>query len=656
MKTLISLPILLLLHFNIAKAQSLKKVTTYYDVFNTKVHETYTTLSTPPYLIHGVYEKYDVYGALMTRGNYSQGKKNGKFTNYFATELTGIYGKAALGKIWSETNYINDKVDGLDKLYSVKNGQSVLIKQDTWVKGEKIKDEAWTDDGLQIKLVQMNGPCYEKYESGQKKAEYTLKAGKYEGKYLSWFQDGKPEVSSNYRDDKKNGKHIEYFKNGQIEFDATFVDDKMSGLVMLYFEDGSTRKRINYDPTTFSLLEEKIYSSKKVLSFDRTALSSSHFKTIIYDSITGVKREEKEEAIDKQTQQPVKDGKAIEFYSDGKISIEANYSMGKLHGSYKNFDKSGELIVSGELNSGYPVGVWMYHYDEKWNKVKSKSEASFFRKIDYGTGSSPWKTTDYYISGEKQFEGTLLNDTPEDLLTGKALFYYKNGKIEKEETYDNQGNLTGKSLAYYPSGKFAQELNYSQNQLSGAYVHYDQDGQVIATGSYKDDNKIGEWVIYLDSTRNLTSQKNLSVYIRNINYKDGQPAWVFKDLFMNNQIALEGSLAEEFPDKYYGEINYYNTAGKVIHKQHYMRPGDLVKEWKYFYSKQGNLVLEGRTDGPEIIWTEYLANGQTTTSYTPISDKRWTDKNYQPDDAKSKEPLKEKKKEGLKALKQIINN
>lgn len=651
----IALSIILFFQAIIVQGQTLKKVTTYYDVFSTKVHETYTTSSTPPYLIHGIYEKYDVYGALMTRGNYSQGKKNGKFTNYFSTEMTGIYGKSAFGKIWSETTYVNDKEDGMDKLYSVKNGQSVLIKQLTWVKGEKIKDEEWTEDGKQIKLIQMNGPCFEKFESGQKKAEYTLKAGKYEGKYLSWYPDGTPEVSSNYRDDKRNGKHTEYFKNGQIEFEATYLDNKMSGLVMLYFEDGSTRKKINYDPTTFSLLEEKIYSRAKILSFDRTALTGTHFKTIVYDSISGTKQEEKEEVFDTQTQSVVKDGKSTEYYSDGKIKIEATYVMGKLNGSYKKFDLNGALIESGELSNALPIGEWLFHYDEKWNKAKSKQEASYFRKIDYNTGRSPWKVTDFYISGEKQFDGLLLSDSPEDILTGKCIFYYKSGKIEKEENHDAQGNIHGTVTTYYPNGKVMQEMIYSQNEINGLYKHYDQAGEIIATGEYKNDDKIGNWTVYLDSVKMLTTSKKNSNYNRTLNYGNGQPVWAFKDYYMNSQIALEGSLAEEFPDKYLGEINYYNTNGKLIHKQHYMRPGDLVKEWKYFYSKQGNLALEGRTDGPEIIWTEYLPNGQTTTSYTPISDKRWTDKNYQPDSG-TKEVIKEKKKEGLKMLKQVINN
>src|SRR5690349_17856230 len=106
-----TLIVLLLIVSIAAESQNLKKVVTYYDVYKTKVHESYTTLPAAPYLMHGSYEKFDAYGAIMMKGNFSNGKKNGLFTNYFSTEMTGIYGKAALGKVWTKTNYVNDKED-----------------------------------------------------------------------------------------------------------------------------------------------------------------------------------------------------------------------------------------------------------------------------------------------------------------------------------------------------------------------------------------------------------------------------------------------------------------------------------------------------------------------------------------------------------------
>lgn len=494
----IKIALVLMTSVTVASAQNLKQVTTYYDIYKTKVQESYTTLPTPPYLMHGVYEKYDAYGALMTRGTYKEGKKNGKFTSYFSTEMTGLYGKAALGKVWSETNYVDDKEDGVDKLYSVKNGQTVLVKQYTWVKGTKIKDEEWTEDGKQTKLIQPNGPCFENYENGGKKLEYTLKTGKFEGKYTSWYPDGKVEVSTNYKDDKKNGKHIEYGKNGKPEFEATFVNDKMSGVATLWYPDGTVRKTVNYDPVTFNLIEEKEFSTKGLLKFQRSIVSGNKTKAITYDSISGAKSLEEEELSDPNTGEYIKHGRVIQYWSNGAIALEAQYQNGELSGTYKQLDPDGEIVSAGETKDGRTVGEWIFYYDEEFNQAESKKDASFLRKINYNSIEGPWPTTDFFISGSKQFEGFLAGVTP-DVPAGKCKYYFENGKISQ----DCEFNAKGKPLSlkiFDEEGKLLQEGTAVDPKapVTMNWIEYYPNGKVKAKGILNPTTgiKIATWTYY----------------------------------------------------------------------------------------------------------------------------------------------------------------
>lgn len=251
---------------------------------------------------------------------------------------------------------MNDKEDGLEQMFSIRNGEEVLIKLSTWSMRTKIKDEEWTEGIKHIKLIQLNGPCYELCENRTRKVEYTLKAGKYEGKYTSWYPDGTVEVSSNYKADKKNGKHIEYFKNGKPELEATYVDDKMTGLVSLSFADGTKRKIIGYDPTTFKLIEENEYSRKGILKFTRKLISGNQTKFTTYDSISGTKAFEEEELFDPQTNNYLRHGRVIQYHPNGQIAIDAQFLNGKLDGTFKHFDDSGEIISSGENKNGSTVG------------------------------------------------------------------------------------------------------------------------------------------------------------------------------------------------------------------------------------------------------------------------------------------------------------
>jgi antitoxin component YwqK of YwqJK toxin-antitoxin module len=486
-----------------AKSQNLKKVETYYDPYTkTKIHEAYTTLPTPPYPIHGVYKEWDQSGVLMKEITFQNGKKHGPYKVFINAGMASIWGKENVGKLYSVTNYSNDKLNGVDQMYSYKNGKAQIVLQKTWLNEKQVKEEAWTDDGNPIKLIQPDGPCFENYESGGKRFEYTLKAGKFEGKYTSWYPDGKVEVSTNYKDDKKNGKHIEYGKNGKPEFEATFVNDKMSGVVTLWYPDGTVRKTVYYDPVTFNLVEEKEFSTKGVLKFHRSIVSGNKTKAITYDSISGTRSLEEEELSDPNTGKYVKHGRVIQYWSNGAVALEAQYQNGKLNGNYKQLDPEGEIVSSGETKDGRTVGEWIFYYDEEFNQAESKKDASFYRKINYNSQEGPWPTTDYFISGGKQFEGFLAGVSP-DVPAGKCKYYFENGKISQDcefnakgkplslKIFDEEGTLLQEGTAvdpkapitmnwieYYPNGKVKAKgiLNPTTGIKIATWTYYDEAG------------------------------------------------------------------------------------------------------------------------------------------------------------------------------------
>jgi len=504
MKTLCKIIlIVLLVSSHSVLSQGLKKVVTYYDpITRTKVNESYTTLTTSPYPMHGTYEKYDAYGALMTRGTYSNGKKNGTFTNYFSTEMTGIYGRGSLGKVWTVTTYVNDKENGLDKMFSFSNEQSVLIKQYTWNMGTKIKDEEWNENGKQTKLIQMNGPCFEFHTNGNKKLEYTSKNGKYEGSYTSWYPNGQMEVSTTYLNDQENGKHVEFFESGKTQLEALYVKGKLSGDVTLYFDNGKIAKMLHYDPSSFNLTYEKEFALNTLPKFERQVITGDQCKSITYDTISGGKISETDEAYDAATGSYLKNGKAIKYFSDGKVLAEAAFERGIIQGHYVEYDEDGEVIKSGNYAEGYPAGEWLYYYDDEWNQIKSKRHATYFRKINYDSNQGPWPTTDYFASGAKQFEGMLAKINP-DQPVGKCKYYFDNGTLQQELEVANDGSI--KSLKIYSTdGKLNKEgMGVNTSYGPGVdWIEYYPDGKIKAKGKTVGEEKIGAWTYY-DATGNI---------------------------------------------------------------------------------------------------------------------------------------------------------
>jgi antitoxin component YwqK of YwqJK toxin-antitoxin module len=145
----------------------------------------------------------------------------------------------------------------------------------------------------------------------------------------------------------------------------------------------------------------------------------------------------------------------INYRSNGKIFADGIFSNGQPYGSYKEYDDSGEHIRSGEYENGEETGDWIIDYDEEWNKVTNKNEASFMRKINFTSAKGPWITTDFFITGEKQFEGMLAKVSP-DVPAGKCIYYNKSGTITQEVNLDNTGNFKSQKM-YLENGRLDKE-------------------------------------------------------------------------------------------------------------------------------------------------------------------------------------------------------
>jgi antitoxin component YwqK of YwqJK toxin-antitoxin module len=487
-----------------ATAQSLQKVETYYDPFSrTRIHEAYTTTSTPPYPIHGVYKEWDPNGVLMNEATFKNGKKDGAFKVYIHSGVADLYGKASVGKVKTITNYTNDVLNGLDQMFDYTYNKQQLTFQKTWVNGKETKLEEWDEKGLKLKEITINGPCFELYKNGKKKVEYANKDGEFDGQYTSWYSNGQTEVSTFFKSKLENGKHIEYFESGRPELEATYVNGKMSGAVTLYFEDGKTRKLRIYDSSTFNLIEEKEYARNGLLKFERQVIGDNISKSITYDSTSGVKLFEEGEIYNPQSQTFLRHGRVVQYYPNGKVNIDAAFARNKLSGPYNEYDIDGELIKSGEHQDGSSVGEWLYYYDADWNYAAKKSDAAYYRKIIFDPVDGPWATTDFFITGERQFVGRLAKVAP-DIPSGKCTYFHLNGKVSNEVDVDPSGIVISQKM-YGEDGKLTRE-GVSSGAAYGTgmeWIEYFPDGKIKSKGKTFENTKVGVWTYY-DSNGKVT--------------------------------------------------------------------------------------------------------------------------------------------------------
>ena len=260
--------------------------------------------------------------------------------------------------------------------------------------------------------------------------------GDRQGKCLFYHENGNKKWEGNYKDGKLNGELIQYRENGDLISKENFIDDNLDGKYEYYYANGHLRQ---------------------------SGVTRNH---VSHDEVRS-------------------------YFPSGQIQSLEYFNMGVRVGKYKRYRLDGTLIVVGEYDSNYKVGIWTYYDSDKkkvkeetygqsvllkvidWDKKGQKVTES--TKIDtaynmwrnitwYGNGNKKkfythkrlgleGKYTEWFFSGEKRCEGLMRHDK----MDGKWFFWYSNGQIALECDFD-YGNLINKAKIYHDNGLLKEEV------------------------------------------------------------------------------------------------------------------------------------------------------------------------------------------------------
>ncbi|MCE2771899.1 MAG: hypothetical protein LW750_00410 [Bacteroidetes bacterium] len=163
------------------------------------------------------------------------------------------------------------------------------------------------------------------------------------------------------------------------------------------------------------------------------------------------------------------------------------------------------------------------------NKLIISAIATFSFVVSF----AQYTHTDYAPNGNKLAQGQYnanpkiqAGDSKETIAQklsgvhkmGSWKYWYDNGQVSAEETYDNNGKPTGVWKTYYNTGAAATEVNYitgvakyyypngkvseegtmdSQQRRIGTWKGFHENGAVNYTGSYGNTGaKVGTWTYY----------------------------------------------------------------------------------------------------------------------------------------------------------------
>jgi hypothetical protein len=127
------------------------------------------------------------------------------------------------------------------------------------------------------------------------------------------------------------------------------------------------------------------------------------------------------------------------------------------------------------------------YYDADWKKT-TKEKASYYRFVAFNNAGEPvGLVQDFYLSGEKQWEGRMSyidpNENQKDITEGICTWFYKNGKKSAQVTMLH-GKEQGVYRTWREDGSLETEAEYKNGLLHGYFKTYTSNGQLSGTKQY----------------------------------------------------------------------------------------------------------------------------------------------------------------------------
>lgn len=447
------------------------------------------------------------------------------------------------------------------------------------------------------------------YEDGTLKSEGNRLYFELDSIWRFYNPDGQMSSAINYRNDKKNGYSLNYdFYYTEDSAKVYYLASKelhymgnREGLSFYYDISGYTKFTYEYKNDKRSGVGKEFDKNENILTL------FNYFDGYLIEALR----------INRYNEKGLKDGRWMEFYSNGNKKLEYYYFNGVLHGQYREFDINGKLLLEKKYVNGE---IYVPNADEEI-KLKSEIKMSYFPtgevqyegafigEIPVGIHKEFNKQGVLITSKEYNIDGDLFGDGVFDekgnrtgqwklydeyqnyyfgegnykdgLKDGKWIYYYPDKTTELEGSY-REGKPDREWVWLYPGGAKKREEVFLYGKLEGAYAEYDSVGNVILKGEYFDDARVGEWFYQVGDITEAGA------------YDLGEKAGVWK--------------------------HYYNESGKIRFTGNY-RNGDADGTHKWFYPT-GKLELIGdyRIGKKNKDWKKFNPDGTIYMTYTYRND------------------------------------
>lgn len=402
-----------------------------------------------------------------------------------------------------------------------------------------------------------------------------------------FYDNGRPSLMGKFKDEKREGNWFLVDENYQIISELYFEKNELQGEQKYYFSNSTQQK-----------------------------------ETTIY-------------------QKGSKEGRSIDYYKNGLIKNEENYTNDKLNGKLTNYYSVGGKFCDLEYVDGEYNGMQTCYYSDGTKRHEISylngelhgvsnyyfTDGTLSKSINYSKGKLDGAWKEYFENGTLKLETYYKNDEP----INQTKEYFANQTVYR--TKDFAADLSAVEKIYYPNGQLENIYQYNAKGQLEKSEHFDVNGNKYLEEIYKND-ELKKLVQYGRNKKpveiNINKpyvlydfEGNKTVEGGNVNSKKNN-RW--KYYRKNGTVSLE----RDFVNGSNTGINTRYSINQKVYSQEPVENGNLHGNYQNFHlngkPQQSIYYQEGNLNGP---LTNFYANGNKhIESYYVNNEKEFFEHTY----------------------------
>jgi antitoxin component YwqK of YwqJK toxin-antitoxin module len=428
------------------------------------------------FLLDSIWLFYDQSGDTLEKINYLYGKKNGYYFKYKKDPAEGLY-------IWSRELYAGDKKEGTAYLYFPDGKIKQTLSYNNGKKEGLSKE--FDQKGVVITLMEYSNDFLVSREKVNRVDNNGLK----QGVWKEFYPSGGIKTEKSYKDDQLHGYYKEYDNKGNLTL--TMLYDN-GAIVKSNVEDQPDIEVVNRYSADNKLIYNGPYRNGIPVGIHREYGPDGKVTASKIYNDNGLLISEG--IVDDAGN---KNGKWKDFYPDGKIQAEGQYTENRRTGLWKFYNQDEKVEQTGNFNNGRPDGMWKWYFEN----------GSLLREEEYFQGQRDGACTEYSRSGEIIAQGQYSDGerngewkfkSGNNIEQGKFIIglrdgtwksFYADGQLRFKGNFI-QGNAEGQHTYYHENGRVKEERYYQSGLREKTWKKYDEDGTLLLTVTYKNDVEI----------------------------------------------------------------------------------------------------------------------------------------------------------------------